>query len=232
MSKRSDESITVKTTGALRGIGSGPVLLSLALLLLPWSQAWAGVPTDQLKGSVDQVIHVLEDPALKSESKAQERRTAIRKEADKIFDWEETAKRALGTHWRSLSEKDRKEFVSLFADLLERAYISKIELYSGEKITYAGDSVDGDVATVKTRFTTKKGTDVPVDYRMLKQGDRWLVYDVNVEGVSLVANYRTQFNRIIQTASYQELVTKMKRSQGEFSAPGGGSKEKERVPRS
>ena len=231
MSKRSDASFTVKTTGALRAIGSGPVLLSLALALLPWSRAWAGAPTDQLKGSVDQVIHVLQDPVLKPESKAQERRTAIRTEADKIFDWEETAKRALGTHWRSLSEKDRKEFVSLFADLLERSYISKIEQYSGEKITYAGDSVDGDVATVKTRFTTKKGTDVPVDYRMLKRGDRWLVYDVNVEGVSLVSNYRTQFNKIIQTASYQELVTKMKKSQGEFNAP-GASKEKERVPRS
>jgi phospholipid transport system substrate-binding protein len=229
MSKRSDESITLKTTGALGGIGS--VLLGLALLLLPCSQAWAGVPTDQLKGSVDQVLHVLQDPALKSESKAQERRTAIRKEADKIFDWEETAKRALGTHWRDLSENDRKEFVSLFADLLERSYISKIEQYSGEKITYAGDSVDGDVATVKTRFTTKKGTEVPVDYRMLKRGDRWLVYDVNVEGVSLVANYRTQFNKIIQTASYQELVTKMKKSQGEFSAP-GASQGKEQGPRS
>ncbi len=227
---RSDERIMVKATGVPRAIAAGSVLLSLALSFLPWSQAWAGAPTDQLKESVDQVIHILQDPSLRSESKAQERRAAIRHEADKIFDWQETAKRALGTHWRNLSEQDRKEFVSLFTDLLERAYVSKIESYSGEKITYAGDTIDGDLATVKTRFTTKKGTEVPVDYRMLKQGDRWLVYDVNIEGVSLVANYRTQFNRIIQTASYQELVTKMKSSRGQFSAP-GGSKEKA-APRS
>ena len=208
------------------------VLLGLGALLLPWSPAGAGVPTDQLKVSVDQVIRIIEDPALKSEAKAQERRTAVRKEADKIFDFEETAKRALGRHWQSLGEKDRQEFVSVFADLLQRSYISKIERYSGEKITYAGDSIDGDVATVKTRFAAKQGTEVPVDYRMLKRGDRWLVYDVNVEGVSLVANYRTQFNKIIQTASYQELITKMKNSQGEFSGAPGGAKEKDKTPRS
>lgn len=146
------------------------VLLGLGALLLPWSPAGAGVPTDQLKVSVDQVIRIIEDPALKSEAKAQERRTAVRKEADKIFDFEETAKRALGRHWQSLGEKDRQEFVSVFADLLQRSYISKIERYSGEKITYAGDSIDGDVATVKTRFAAKQGTEVPVDYRMLKRG--------------------------------------------------------------
>jgi phospholipid transport system substrate-binding protein len=173
---------------------------------------WAGAPTDQLRTSVDEVIRVLDDPSLKPASRAQERRTAIRKVADNIFDFPETAKRALGPHWRSLSEKDQQEFVGLFADLLERAYLSKIETYSGEKIAYTGDTIDGDFATVKTRFTTKKGTDVPIDYRMLRQGDRWLVYDVSVEGVSLINNYRTQFNKIIQTASYQELVTRMKNS--------------------
>ena len=219
-------------TCSLGSVARVSVLLGLGALLLPWSPAWAGVPTDQLKVSVDQVIRILEDPALKPEAKAQERRAAIRKEADKIFDFEETAKRALAKHWQSLGEKDRQEFVSVFSDLLERSYISKIQRYSGEKITYAGDSIDRDVATVKTRFATKQGTEVPVDYRMLKRGDRWLVYDVNVEGVSLVANYRTQFNKIIQTASYQELITKMKNSQGEFSGAPGGAKEKDKTPRS
>ncbi len=194
-------------------------IVSVGALLMAWSQAWAGAPTDQLKTSVDQVIRILEDPTLKSESKGPERRAAIRKQADGIFDFEETARRALGAHWQNLSPKDRQEFVSLFADLLERSYISKIERYSGEKTTYAGDSIDGDLATVKTRFITKQGTEVPVDYRMLRRGDRWLVYDVVVEGVSLVNNYRTQFNKIIQTASYQELVAKMKNS--ELNAPSG-----------
>jgi phospholipid transport system substrate-binding protein len=199
------------------------------LLLLPCSAVEAGAPTEQLKASIDQIIRVLEDPALKPESKTKERRAAVREAANQIFDFEETAKRALGAHWRSLGEKDRQEFVSLFADLLERSYISKIERYSGEKVAYAGDSIDGDLATVKTRFTTKQGTDVPVEYRTLRRGDRWMVYDVNVEGISLVNNYRTQFNKIIQTSSYQDLVAKMK-SQDQFNAPGASKGTDKKAP--
>ena len=172
--------------------------------------ARAGAPTDQLKTSVEQIIRVLEDPALRAPARAQERRAAIRKEAEVVFDFTETAKRSLGRHWQGLSEKDRSEFTVLFADLIERAYISKIERYSGERITYAGEAMDAGLATVRTRFVTKQGTEVPVDYRMQQRGGRWLVYDVSVEGVSLINNYRTQFDKIIQTSSYAELVRKMK----------------------
>jgi phospholipid transport system substrate-binding protein len=179
--------------------------------------ARAGAPTDQLKASVQQIIKVLEDPALRAEARSQERRAAIRKEAEGVFDFTETAKRALGRHWQGLAEKDRQEFTSLFTDLIERAYISKIERYSGERIAYAGEAMDGGLATVRTRFVTKQGTEVPVDYRMQQRGDRWLVYDVSVEGVSLINNYRTQFDKIIQTSSYAELVRKMKAA--ELSAP-------------
>jgi phospholipid transport system substrate-binding protein len=136
--------------------------------------------------------------------------------ADDIFDFQETAKRSLARHWQPRTPAEQAEFVRLFADLLERSYISKIELYGGEKIAYLGDTIDGDQAIVRTRIVTKSGTEVPVDYRMLKRGDRWLVYDVIIEGVSLVANYRTQFNKIIQTSSYAELVKKMKVKQDEF----------------
>ncbi|MGH7403709.1 MAG: ABC transporter substrate-binding protein [Candidatus Rokuibacteriota bacterium] len=172
--------------------------------------AEAGAPTDQLRTSVDHIVKVLEDPALRAEARAKERRAAIRKEAEVVFDFGETAKRALGRHWQGLSEKDQREFTSLFTDLIERAYISKIERYSGERIAYAAESVDGGLATVRTRFVTRKGTEIPVDYRMQQRGDRWLVYDVAVEGVSLVNNYRTQFDKIIQTSSYAELVRRMK----------------------
>jgi phospholipid transport system substrate-binding protein len=187
--------------------------------LVVWAPvpARAGAPTDQLKASVEQIIKVLEDPALRAEARSQERRAAIRKEAEGVFDFTETAKRALGRHWQGLAEKDRQEFTSLFTDLIERAYISKIERYSGERIAYAGEAVDGGLATVRTRFVTKQGTEVPVDYRMQQRGDRWLVYDVSVEGVSLINNYRTQFDKIIQTSSYAELVRKMKAA--ELSAP-------------
>src|SRR5207249_3491295 len=194
------------------------------VFLLAGAPAWAGVPTDQLKASIDQVIKLLDDPALKAE---ETRRPAIRQVADTIFDFSEAAKRSLGRHWQNLSESDRKEFTSLFADLLERSYVGKIEQYSGEPITYSGDTIDGDTATVKTKFVTKKGTEVPVDYRMLRRGDRWLVYDVSVEGLSLISNYRGQFNKIIETSSYQDLVKRMKARSDEFSAPGAGSKKKE-----
>jgi len=182
------------------------------------ASADAGAPTDQLRSSVDQMVKVLDDPALKADSRAQDRRAAIRKEAQVVFDFGETAKRALGRHWQGLSEKDRQEFTGLFTDLIERAYISKIERYSGERIAYAGESVEGGLATVRTRFVTKQGTEIPVDYRMQQRGDRWLVYDVMVEGVSFISNYRTQFDKIIQTSSYAELVRKMKAA--EVSAPG------------
>jgi phospholipid transport system substrate-binding protein len=196
---------------------------SLGIVVLAGLVVWApaparaGAPTDQLKASVEQIVKVLEDPGLRSEARSQERRAAIRKEAEGVFDFTETAKRALGRHWQGLAEKDRQEFTSLFTDLIERAYISKIERYSGERIAYAGEAVDGGLATVRTRFVTKQGTEVPVDYRMQQRGDRWLVYDVSVEGVSLINNYRTQFDKIIQTSSYAELVRKMKAA--ELTAP-------------
>jgi phospholipid transport system substrate-binding protein len=182
-------------------------------------QAWAGAPTDQLKSSVDDVIRIVQDPKLKQESRADERRAAIRKEAEALFDFTETAKRTLGRHWQTLNEGQQREFVSLFTDLLERAYIGRIEQYSGERIVYMGDAADGESATVKTKFATNQATEIPVDYRLLRRGDRWLVYDVFVEGVSLVANYRAQFDRIMRTGSYQELAKRMRAHQSEFSAP-------------
>ena len=193
----------------LLGSYLGIVVLAGLVVWAP-APARAGAPTDQLKASVEQIVKVLEDPALRADARSQERRAAIRKEAEGVFDFTETARRALGRHWQGLAEKDRQEFTSLFTDLIERAYISKIERYSGERIAYAGEAMDGGLATVRTRFVTKQGTEVPVDYRMQQRGDRWLVYDVSVEGVSLINNYRTQFDKIIQTSSYAELVRKMK----------------------
>jgi phospholipid transport system substrate-binding protein len=190
------------------------VAVALTLTLAP--PALAGAPTDQLRSQVDRVIKTLEDPQLKQEAKALERRKTVRSIADEIFDFGETAKRSLGRHWQARTPTEREEFVQLFADLLERSYISKIELFNGERVTYVGESIDGDTATVRTRLVTKQSTEIPVEYRMLKRGDRWLVYDVIIEGVSLIANYRTQFNKIIQTSSYQDLVKKMKGKQEEL----------------
>ena len=190
--------------------------VALVVSLVVVRDGWAGPPTDLLRSQIDRVVKTLDEPELKKEGKARERRAAVRKIAEDIFDFTETAKRSLGRHWQPRTPAERKEFVDLFANLLERSYLSKIELYSGEKIAFLGDTIDGDQATVRTKILTKQGTEVPVDYKMYRQGDRWLVYDVVIEGVSLIANYRTQFNKIIQTSSYQELVRKMKTKQAEF----------------
>ena len=193
-------------------------IVGLGLVLGPWlaAPARAGAPLEQLKSQIERVLRIMEDPEMKKESQSRERRMAVRKVADEIFDFQETAKRSLARHWQPRTPAEQMEFVRLFADLLERSYISRIELYGGEKIAYLGDALDGEQAVVRTRIVTKTGTEVPVDYRMLKRSDRWLVYDVVIEGVSLVANYRTQFNKIIQTSSYAELVRKMKVKQDEF----------------
>jgi phospholipid transport system substrate-binding protein len=189
-------------------------LVLSAVIVLP---AAAGAPSDQLKSQIDRVLKTLDDPELKKEGRAKERRTAVRKIANDIFDFGETARRSLGRHWQPRTPAERDEFVQLFSDLLERSYISKVELYGGEKIQYLGDTIDEQAqAKVQTKLLTKSGSDIPIEYRMHKKGERWLVYDVIIEGVSLIANYRTQFNKIIQTSSYQELVKKMKSKQDEL----------------
>lgn len=197
----------------------GAMVLSGALVVgVSSAPAAAGVPTDQLKGAVERVLKTLDDPTLKGEARLGERRVAVRKIANEIFDFSEIAKRSMARHWQPLSEAQKNEFVGLFADLLERSYISKIETYGGEKIQYTAERADGEFATVSTRIITKNGTEVPVDYRMIKRADRWLVYDVSIEGVSLVSNYRTQFNKIIQTTSYNELISKLRNKQDELLA--------------
>ena len=188
------------------------MMAATAVVLTTGGTAWAGAPTDQLRGRVDRVLRLLEDPQLKPEARAVERRAFIRAIVAEIFDFRELSQRALGPHWQGRTAGERDEFIQLFADLLERSYIDKIELYSGaERIQYTGEVLDGDqVATVRTRIVTKQGTEIPVDYRMRRGGaDRWLVYDVAIEGVSLVANYRAQFNRIIQRSSYKGLVEQL-----------------------
>ena len=197
-------------------IRSLALVSALLLVLGAAGRVWAGPPTDQLRAQIERVLKVLDDPELKKDGRQRDRRGAVRQIANEIFDFSETARRSLARHWAGRTQAERDEFVQLFSDLLERSYISKIELYGGEKIAYAGDSIEGETAIVRTKLMTKQGTEIPIEYRMLRRGDKWLVYDVVIEGVSLIANYRTQFNKIITTSSFQELVKKMKTKQDEF----------------
>lgn len=170
----------------------------------------AGEPTDQIKQTTDKILSIITNPALKPPSKTAEREKLIRQAVDERFDWEEMARRALATHWAKRTLEERKEFVRLFADLLERTYKKKVEDYSGEKVLYEGETKDRDYATVKVKILTKKDKDIPVEYRLKKEGNDWFVYDVSIEGVSLVNNYRTQFNSIIVQSSYENLIKRLK----------------------
>jgi phospholipid transport system substrate-binding protein len=194
----------------LRTVSAFVLVVALA------APAVAGVPTEQLKQRVDEVVRVLSDPSLKG--KPEQRRAAVRKISESIFDYQDTARRSLAQHWNDRTPEEQREFVQLFADLLERAYFSKIDHYQGEKVRYGAETIDGNEALVKTTIVTNSGTDVPVDYRMHLGNGRWLVYDVVIEGVSLVSNYRAQFNKIIRTESYQALVKKLRAKDSEPAA--------------
>ena len=203
----------------MRRMRSIAMAILLVLAVAPGAPGAATGPTEQLRASTDRVLEVLNDPAFKPEARLTERRKAIRRIADESFDFEEMAQRALGPHWRPLTAEQRKEFIPLFADLLDRAYFSTIERYSGVPIQYTGERVEGDFAVVSTKIFATQDKEIPVVYRMLRHGDRWLIYDVSAEGVSLVANYRTQFNNVIRTSSYDELVKRMRSRTEEFRAP-------------
>jgi phospholipid transport system substrate-binding protein len=185
------------------------LVVVLVLASLPLS-ASAGVPTEQLKGTTDKIISILTDPELKGPSHAEKRRGLIRKTADERFDWDEMSRRSLGYHWAKLDEEQRKTFVNLFSQLLERTYMEKVEDYSGEKVSYVGETIDGDYATVEIKVLTTKNVDISVINKMKKDGEEWMIYDVSIEGVSLVNNYRTQFNSILSKSSFSELLAKLR----------------------
>ena len=173
--------------------------------------AETGAPTEQLRSRVERVVTILEDAQLKTKPAA--RRAALRTAATDIFDFTEITRRSLGRHWQAATPAERDDLVALMTALLERSYLSRIEAYSGERIVFAGETAEADLATVRTRLVGKGGVETPVDYRLYKVGERWLVYDVTVEGVSLVANYRAQFNKILQTSSVQGLVERLRAKQ-------------------
>ena len=197
-------------------------LIAIVLFALTWVQgAWAGPPTDQLRSGVERVIKILRDPELKGDTKANERTAAVNKVADEIFDFGETAKRALGQHWAQRTAAEREEFVRLFTALLQRTYISKVDQYNSE-MTFQDDVVDGNQAIVRTTLLLGKGSEMALDYRMHHPRDRWQVYDISIDGTSLVANYRSQFNKIVRTESYEGLVARLKSREVGFVAPAAG----------
>ena len=190
-------------------------LLAILCLFIA-ANAFATV-TDTIKKTVNDVIHIVTDKELKKKSNEQRRRTAIKKSIATIFDSQEMAKRTLGKHWNQRTPAERKQFADLFATLLENSYAGKIESYNNEKIVYTKETLDGDYAEVKSKVITPKQDEFTLDYKLMKkENGSWMVYDVVIEGVSLVSNYRTQFNKIISTNGYTELVKKLQAKSNEL----------------
>lgn len=193
---------------------AGFLLLIVALLTV---EARAGAPTDQIKSTVDKALTVLRDPALKPPAKVKDRRDQLRQILFARFDFTEMAKRALGANWRKRTPQEQDEFVHLFTDVLERAYADIIESYTDEKILYVNERIDGTFADVNSKIVTAKGAEYTINYKVQLVSNEWKVYDVVAENVSLVNNYRSQFNRVISHSSYEDLVNRLK-SKTEFSS--------------
>ncbi len=205
-----------------RAVKAGPVapvwrlwapwaLLAIALWGFP-APSRAGAPTDQIRGTIDRAIEILKDPTLSAKEKREERRELLKKEIEPVFGFEEMAKRSLGPNWRDRTPGERDRFVALFRELLENSYLGKIESYQGEVIRYGKETVDGPYAQVKTLVITGKGQEIPVEYRMLADKGRYRIYDVVIEGISLVNNYRSQFNSILRKSSFADLLDKLRAS--------------------
>lgn len=192
----------------MKGIRFWPWWIWVLLVCLPGAAA-AGEPTESIKYTTDKIIAVVSNPKLKAPDRSAERKKLIRKAVDERFDWEEMSRRTLARHWTGRTDQEKKQFIDLFGQLLERTYLDKVEGYSGEKVIYEGDQVEGEYAVVNVKILTQQGTEIPVMYRCRKKAD-WLVYDISIEGVSLINNYRTQFGSILAKSSFQELLDRIK----------------------
>ena len=190
--------------------------LAVRLLLQPVS-AEGSAAGDRVRETVDELLRILKDPQLKGEHKSSERREKLKAVISRRFDFTEMAKRSLGSEWRRRSPEEQRKFVELFTELLEQAYLDKIESYNGEKVQYLRDQQDNNHAEVGTKIVDNKGREFSVTYRLHSVNGDWKVYDVVIEDISLVSNYRAQFNRVLAKGTFEELLTRMKGKK--FSAP-------------
>jgi phospholipid transport system substrate-binding protein len=200
----------------MSGLWMRSAIFGLTLqLLVGVGGAWAGPPTETVKQVIEKALDALKEPGA-----SEARRQKVKRIVDPHFDYQEMAKRSLGPAWGKLSPGQRQEFVALFAQLLEASYSDKIEKYAQRvKIDYTGEIQSGDSVEVRT-VVVKANDRIPLNYRLMNEGGTWKVYDVIIEGVSLVSNYRSQFSRIIHESSYAELVRRLKTKVSELTPTG------------
>ncbi len=175
----------------------------------PASTAGQRQPLDLVSGSVSRATAIVQSEAA-SAAEMSQRQAAVRRMAEEMFDFEEMSRRVLGQHWNGRSAQEQAEFVRLFIDVLERAYLANIGTYRLETITFQGETIKGSYAQVRSRMIDEKGAAIPVEYRLVKSADRWAVYDVEVNGISLISNYRSQLNSILRTSTFEELLGRLR----------------------
>lgn len=181
--------------------------LSLAILLVIASAISlpAGEPLNLVKAAAERAIQVLKDPKLKSPDKKKERIGRLKEIINPIFDYQEMARRSMGRHWRKRTPAEQEEFYRLFRAFLEQIYSNKVDFYEGEQVVFGRETIDGEYAEVESTVTDSKGVTSPVVYRLKRTDGQWKVYDAVVENISIVNNYRSQFDRVLSRSSYDEL---------------------------
>lgn len=189
-----------------------PFRLLLVVILILWSSlpVGAGEPTEEIRAAINQGVEILNGAKLDDKKQRVEVINRLRKIVYPLFDFDEMAKRSLGSHWRRLQPQQQKEFVSAFTELLEKTYADKIDLYEGQTVDYLGETVDKNYATVDTKVTGKKGESFSIDYKLYRVDGKWRIYDIVAENISVVNNYRSQFHRVIVKSSFEELLKRIK----------------------
>jgi phospholipid transport system substrate-binding protein len=188
------------------------LILGLGTLLAVGTEKtplWAAAPGEQVKATIDQVMEILKDPKFQGTGKKSERREKLRQVVLPRFDFAEMAKRALGNNWNRYPDK-QQEFVTTFKQLLEETYADQIEAAAGDKIVYLNERAEKDYAEVNTKVISAKGEETPMTYKLHPVDSDWKVFDIVVENISIVNNYRAQFSRVLSNASLDELIKRMK----------------------
>lgn len=176
--------------------------------------SFAGAPLDSVKAQINKVLDVLRDPSLKGEAGKKTKKVRIRNISDNFFDYTELSKRTLGQNWNKLNAQQQQEFIGLYKQILEDAYADKIVTYTDEKVNFGKETqLTEKTFEVQTTILTKKA-DIPINYRVIQKGNEWKVYDVVIEGVSLISNYRTQFREILSNKTPDSLLETLRKKVG------------------
>jgi len=196
-------------------------VLLLSILVCCSSFVYAGEVTERIRTTLEKIINTLNDPVLKKDEMSDQRKSALHQVLKEVFDEEEFARRSLKGNWGNLSETERKEFTIVFTDLLETTYFDKIETYvkeaenfSSANISYVNEKIMGRFAVVGTKINIGNNGCFAVDYRMIKKNENWVVCDLVIEGVSIVKNYRAQFNEVLVNSSFSDLILRLKAKKG------------------